>query len=573
MKRSAFVFLLVLVLLSLASCSKGKIYPYRWVYVSKGLHDDRDVEEIREIARTASEHGLDGILLSAGLDRLDLQPPDYFRRLKEVQGICGQYSLDIIPSVFSVGYGSGLGHNKNLAAGFPVKDALFLVKKGEAKLLADPPVAILNGSFEETGKDRVKGFICPADSFPQVIFIDKNVFRDGKSSLRFENGTKHPEQAGRISQEVSVSPYRSYRLTCWIKTEDLDIDGENFREGRFSGNIRLYAEGAEDKRELVRYDPRMPMTGDWRKVSAGFNSLNYGKVIISASALGGTRGRFWLDSLSLEEVGLTNILRRPGTPLVVWSDKDGTVYEEGKDFAPVADPELNCYFDHDGPVIKVLPGGRIKEGERLRVSWYHGMSVPVNKHQVTVCMSEPELYDYWRLQVKLIQENLAPKMYFLPQDEIRAGGYCKACKERNMTMGQILGDCITRQCSMIKEVNPQAKILAWSDMLDPNHNAGPKVGKYYYLVDGLFDGSWNYVPKDLIMACWGRSASMESLEHFSGLGFRILGAAYYDTDDLKDVKGWLEALDKTPTSCGIMYTTWQDKYALLAEFGDMVSKR
>jgi len=36
-------------------------------------------------------------------------------------------------------------------------------------------------------------------------------------------------------------------------------------------------------------------------------------------------------------------------------------------------------------------------------------------------------------------------------------------------------------------------------MLDPNHNARGN----YYLVKGDFTGSWNHVPKDLIIAVWG----------------------------------------------------------------------
>jgi hypothetical protein len=24
----------------------------------------------------------------------------------------------------------------------------------------------------------------------------------------------------------------------------------------------------------------------------------------------------------------------------------------------------------------------------------------------------------------------------------------------------------------------------------------------YYLIDGSFEGSWNYIPKDLSIACW-----------------------------------------------------------------------
>ena len=64
-----------------AAVAGGKVYPHRWVYVSRGLHHDQDVEDIRGIVRTAAAHGLNGMVLAAGLDRLDLQPDHYVRRL------------------------------------------------------------------------------------------------------------------------------------------------------------------------------------------------------------------------------------------------------------------------------------------------------------------------------------------------------------------------------------------------------------------------------------------------------------------------------------------------------------
>jgi hypothetical protein len=91
-------------------------------------------------------------------------------------------------------------------------------------------------------------------------------------------------------------------------------------------------------------------------------------------------------------------------------------------------------------------------------------------------------------------------------------------------------------------------------------------------VEGDYTGSWEYVPKDLIIACWHYGIRDESLKFFSEHGFRTLGAAYYDGDDLENCKGWLESLRRTPNAVGIMYTSWRNKYALLGPFGDLVSR-
>jgi hypothetical protein len=182
-------------------------------------------------------------------------------------------------------------------------------------------------------------------------------------------------------------------------------------------------------------------------------------------------------------------------------------------------------------------------------------------------MSEPELLDITAENARMIQSLLAPSKWMLSIDEIRAGGSCEACKRRGIGMGQILGEFVTQVTRTISALNPEAAVYAWSDMLDPNHNAHGN----YYLVDGDFKGSWEHVPPDLRIVCWHYATRRESLSFFSEHGFRTLAGAYYDGDDLSNPVEWLDALGGTPGAEGIMYTTWQSKYDLLAAFGDLVS--
>lgn len=545
---------LMLFLALLGSLCEAKNYPYRWVYVSRSLHGDSDVADIKSIVKTASEHGLNGMVLAAGLDRLGLQPPDYFIRLEQVKRICKQRNVEIIPIVFSVGYGgSVLAHDRNLAAGIPVKDALFIVENRKAHLVADSLVKIVNGGFEEYAGNRLRGYRFH-DRPGEVSFIDKDVFKSGEASLRFENFGRYEHGHARVMQEVKVQPHRCYKLTCWVKTDSLQP------ESSFRISV-LSSEG----RNLAPWDPRVPSTTDWRQIVMGFNSLDYDRVRLYVGVWGGRTGRFWVDELKVEEVGLLNVLRRPGTPVTVRSEKTDVTYKEGRDYAAKQDPRLNFRFDHEPAVIEILPGSRIKNGQRLCVSYYHGMAI--NRGQVTACMSEPRVYEIWRKQTRLIHKHLASSKYLLSMDEIRAGGACQACKKRRMTMGQILGDCITKQVRIIRNVNPDAEVLIWSDMLDPNHNAHNN----YYLVDGDFTDSWNYIPKDLVIVCWYYRKRNESLKFFSSLDFRTLAGAYYDGDTLDNPRGWLEVLEQTPKACGIMYTTWRNKYELLVPFGDLVT--
>jgi hypothetical protein len=159
MVRTSTCVVLVVLLGSLVPLCHAKDYPYRWVFVGGSLRTDKDVADIEKVVQTGSEHGLNGIVLSAGLDHLDKQPPAFLERLAQVKEFCQAHKVEIIPNIFSAGYGSGiLAYNRNLAAGIPVKDAPFLVKNGEASLSSDRPVHVANGGFEQFEGNRLTGY-------------------------------------------------------------------------------------------------------------------------------------------------------------------------------------------------------------------------------------------------------------------------------------------------------------------------------------------------------------------------------------------------------------------------------
>lgn len=409
---------------------------------------------------------------------------------------------------------------------------------------------MLNGGFEEFTGNRLKNYDFH-DQPGEVSFVDTTVKHGGKASLRLENFTANPHGHGRLMQTIQLQPHRCYRLTLWIKTEGLGPGGV-FRLMALAGN-----------REIAPREFEVPPTSDWRKISVLFNSLELETVRLYAGVWGGKRGKLWLDDLSVEETGPINVLHRPGTPVRV-KNQDGTVtYTEGADYAPLANDRLHPWREDNEPAkLKIVAGSRIKNGERLQVSWYH--SAIVHESQVTVCMAEPEVYEIFDHETKLLAERLHPRKVFLNMDEIRMGGTCRACAGRNM--GELLGECITKQAQILRRHNPGAQVYVWSDMLDPNHNAHGD----YYLVQGDFTGSWRHIPKDLVIAVWGGAPREKSLRFFAQEQFPILVACYYDADDLSEVKAWLGLAQQTSGVRGFMYTPWQKKYGLLGGFGDLL---
>ena len=548
-------FLLSSAILPSAAFGQNTVYPNRWVYFSRNLGADNDVEDFRVIAQTSAAHGLNGIMLATSFDNFDRQNDNFRRRLSQIKQIAADTPIELIPAFYNVGYAGGLlSHNRNLAEGIPVKGALFTVRDGEARLTPDPDVNVFNSSFETFTGDKAMGYQLQ-DSPGSISFVDSDIKHGGGVSLRFENLGSTSSGNARIMQEIAVRPNRCYRVSVWVRTENLQP------ANAFLVQVLAFADG----RALAPWNPNLTTTQDWTKLTFAFNSSKYERIRLYAGTWGGRSGKFWVDDWLIEEVGLINVLRRSGTPLRVEGESNGTVYEEGVDFAPIADPQLNYRWDHDGTPIRLLPDSRIGEGERLRVSFYHAMSVLDS--QVSACMSEPEAYDLWQRNARLIQDALAPKKWMLSADEIRSGGTCDACKSRNMTMGQILGDHVTRGYNMIKDINPDAEIYVWSDMFDPNHNAV----RNYYLVDGDYTGSWQNIPPGMNIVLWYYAKRNESLAFFSGLGFKTTAGAYYDANDLTNPKGWLNAMKDVPGASGIMYTTWENKYGLLAGFGDLVS--
>lgn len=548
------VFLVAWLSLSALPAAGAAEYQDRFVWVfGWGLGRDGDVDEVNRVLQSAAENGCNGAVVSFGLDSLCKRPPEYFRRLEAVQETCRRLNLELIPAVFSVGYGGGiLSHNRYLAEGLPVKEALFVTQGDRAVLTPEPPVEVANGGFEDFSGNRFRGFNFH-DQPGEVSFADTDVFRGGKASLRMENFGSNPHGHGRVMQEIAVHPYRCYRVTCWVKTEQLTPRGA-FRIQVLAGS-----------RTLAPLEFGLPETADWTKCTFVFNSLQFDRVRLYAGVWGGRGGRFWLDDWSIEEIGPLNVLRRPGTPVTVKAE-DGTLYEEGKDYLPLEDPAYSPYrADREAPVLRLTENSRIRPGQRLRVSWYH--SQKIHGSQITVCMGEPELYEIFDHEAALLAKHLQPKKVLLNMDEVRMGGTCEACRGRDMA--ELLGQCVQRQVESLRRYNPGVEVYIWSDMFDPNHNAHGD----YYLVEGDFTGSWKHVPKDVIMAVWGGKPRPESLTFFDKQGFRMLVACYYDADDLEDVQGWMREARNLSGVRGFMYTPWTKRYDLLPQFGRLIGGR
>jgi hypothetical protein len=535
-------------------------YEYRWFYASNNLLVDKNADDLVALIRRAGKSGYNGVVLTDyKFNILDRMPDRYFKNVARVRAAASAAKIDIIPAVFPMGYSSGLlAHDPNLAEGLPVEQAPFLVKGREGVLVPDPAPRLANADLEEARGDRFVGF--SQDDPGKTTFADRTVVHHGKVSCRMQDVGKHnPHGNCRLSQRVSVRPHACYRFSCWVKTRDFQP----------ADAFKLLVLGAgESDRPLTFYEGRLGPTQDWTRIEVVFNSLNEKEVRVYAGQWEGRSGTLWVDDLAIEELALVNVLRRPGCPFTVASEDGQVKYTEGKDFLAVRDAKLGQVpyageyeFNHPGAALRLTDNSRIRDGDRLRVSWFH--PVLIHGSQMACCLAEPKVYELLLDQAQRVNQLFKPKFFFMSHDEIRVAGWCRACRARKP--GDLLADNVGRCVEILKRVNPKAQVIVWSDMFDPNHNAVD----HFYLVNGTWEGSWKGLPPDVIIANWNSGKAAQSLKWFAGRGHPQILAGYYD-DGLDNFKHWHKEAQGIPQTKGFLYTTWQNKYDDLEAYGKLL---
>jgi hypothetical protein len=142
-----------------------------------------------------------------------------------------------------------------------------------------------------------------------------------------------------------------------------------------------------------------------------------------------------------------------------------------------------------------------------------------------------------------------------------------ACRRRGLDAGALLADNARTCVNILREVNPGGRIYVWSDMFDPHHNAH----KDYYLVRGDLSRSWEGLDKDVIIVPWYFEKRAQSLKFFADRGHRQVIAGYYDAGPER-MRDWLDAAKPFPGVAGVMYTTWEHKYADLERFTEIIGE-
>lgn len=529
---------------------------HRWLYFQQNLQVTENIPKVEALLRRAAKVGYNGVVLADyKLNVLDRVPDHYFKNAERFKTVCQELQLEIIPAVMSFGYSDGiLAHDPNLVEGLPVKDAHFVVR-GDTAIAVDGHKNLVPGEFEQHKGSQFTGWGFQ-DEPGAGTFVDTAIKHGGQSSLRIENGAGATGNR-RVSKKLEVRPWTQFHASVWIRTQDFES----------ASDTRMFAMNSTG-RVLSHSHLGVKKTQDWTQHHIVFNSLDDDDIQFYAGTWDCQRGKLWMDDLRLVEEPFVNLVRRPDCPLVVKDESGKTTFEEGKDFEKLIDPQLGMTpyagsFEvyHAPPALKIPQGSRIRDGQKLHVSYYHAVTIYDN--QVPCSLSDPKVFEIVEDQVRRVEKLFSPKRYFFSHDEIRVANWSESERRAARPAGAVLADNVRHCVQIVRKINPESKLCVWSDMFDPHHNAV----KQFYLVNGELTGSWEGLPKDMLIINWNGGKPDKSLPFFAGRGHAQVLAGYYD-GPVDSIRQWQSAGKGLPGINGAMYTTWQANFSDLEKFAE-----
>ncbi|HLJ54662.1 MAG TPA: carbohydrate binding domain-containing protein, partial [Chthonomonadaceae bacterium] len=297
----------------------------RWLFVWRDMADPKEVD--RMIARfpRARADGYNGVVFSYNVPAA---------KAAELREAAKRNGLDLVAIVM------GGSRDKNYMEGVLSKDTPFVAKGG---LLVHElsAVAVKNADFEAANGNHFTGWNFQDDE-GVTTFADREVTHGGKMSLRMQDIHKNEARHCRIHQRIRLTPHREYRISFWLKTENLaPADAE----------VKILSPDAG--RQVSFQTFHVNPTQGWTHYDLAFNSLDYSDANLYLGTWNGRDGKMWWDDFQIEEIGLVNALRRPGCPVTVRGE-NGVVYQEGRDYEKIVDPLLHPWQAyHEPPRVRL----------------------------------------------------------------------------------------------------------------------------------------------------------------------------------------------------------------------------
>ena len=506
-------------LLMFTAVAWGGEYPEKWNYMGGNTMTAESTQKLIDALKEAKAAGCTHAMWTGSRGpRIPEMTEEQRGFSKQFEAEAKKVGVKIIPSIFSFGYSGRYFHfDPNLSAGIPVKEMPYIVK---GKTAAPDPALALDTS-------------------------------------------KLTKEGNKLSGSYSVKPFMYYRIS-FVTTDATYEDTEQITVVMSSGG----------KRRNCYRNPTITKQNDKFLVQSIFNTLEADKIRVSVDCGKGT-----VTDVKVEPAGMLLILKRKWLPFKVTSEDGKTEYAEGKDFKEVLDAPLQIKpfpgefpIDHAAPLIELTDGTSITDGQKLLVSFWHPNRI--YNDQDMISMEDPAVWEILELEMKEVSKLFDVEGYMLGYDEIRIAGWEPQPDGKQLKPGQLLAEHFKRAYDLVRKYSPNAKIYTWSDMFTPYHNARPFENKgYYYLVNGNWDGSWEGLPKDVIILNW-YSPDAKGTKFFADRGNPQILCGYYDGKSEKDMKNniakWMTVSEGVPGILGFMYTTWHSDYSNLDKYFKLV---
>ena len=533
--------------------------PVLWYWQAAYPQTLADVSGIEAQIDQASSLGYTGVAFWSGaFSRIGstLNPPNNLAYILQLVSYAQSKGMQTMGSSSAYGYSDDtLSNNPNWAEGEHITGSRFTVNASKTALV---PVNSFGGLANPGFESGMTGWFSYND---QNIGIDNTVAHTGAASGYVTNASAN----SRFQQMLSVIPWRQYHARVWMKTSN------------FKGFAQIQVWDPSTTVQNFNTAIGQQSTQDWTAVEFTFNSRESAQLSLMFGVWGGSTGTIWFDDAFVEETSLVYVLRRSGTPLNAYDPANpNTVYQEGSDIDPIADPQLasgTLYpfkgFYHTPGTVTLPATTSLQPGQTVAIDYYAVQTVQTDG-DVGVCLTEPGAQNWLQQNAQAVFANTPPGMSFLlAYDEMRHMNSCATCKAKNLTPGQLLASHVASTYNLYHSLAPSASFYIWSDMFDPNHNA---VNNYYF-VEGDITGSWTGLPANLTVMNWNLGNLTNSLTWFSGLNsqqptrFKQVIAGYYDSGDgAAAATKELQLAAGIPGVTGLMYTTWVSDYSQLQQF-------
>lgn len=417
----------------------------------------------------------------------------------------------------------------------------------------EEPLVLSNPGFEDEGLPGWRfapGHLQEEGKYKwDIADVDSH---SGKHAARLRVTAPMVHSSGYLmSDRYDVPRERTLFFSFWGK-----ISGD-------SAQVTLVARNAA--RDVVFTLSRSVQDSEWTEYQFPCSTTDLVSTVeLYSRAIGAGPLTLWLDDFSVVELDnkLAGVLQTPDTKLEVWNPDKSVKYKEGRDYLVASNGKA---LNHAEPLegrrlsLRRVPSGRIPPGGDIAVNYDFAVNFQVPARYEYCSFADPATYDTFR--TALVGPAFARFDYeyvFLGLDEIRGFNRDGRARKAGKANYEALAEGINRAVAVLKERNPDVKVLLWDDMLNPWHNGGDE--KYqlpYGGKPGRTSDAARLLDKCVIPVAWWYGEDRlgkikNSGSFYRNLGLRYMGAAFASESNLKE---WSR---KYEGSLGLIKTEWGD---------------